>query len=188
VDDPVITFATVPDCVAWFEQHHADHAGFLCRIGKGAYAVETLSYADVLTVALCFGWIDGQKRALDEAYWLQRFTRRGPRSKWSKINREKAEALIASGEMRPAGQKAVAAATADGRWEAAYAGASAATVPADLTEALAADPVAKAFFETLSGNNRYAILYRIQDAKKPATRAARITKFVDMCRRHETIH
>jgi uncharacterized protein YdeI (YjbR/CyaY-like superfamily) len=186
VDDPIIAFADVPECVAWFSEHHAEHTGFLCKLGKGAHA--TVAYQDVLQVALCFGWIDGHKRKLDDAYWLQRFTRRGSRSKWSKINRDKAEALIAAGEMRPAGQAAIDAAKADGRWDAAYAGASTATVPDDLAAALAADPVAAAFFKTLTGNNRYAILYRIHDAKKPETRAARIAKFVGMCARHETVY
>jgi uncharacterized protein YdeI (YjbR/CyaY-like superfamily) len=186
VDDPVIDFADVAGCVAWFERHHGDHAGFWCRLGKGVHA--TVAYSDVLTVALCFGWIDGQKRAGDDAYWLQRFTRRGPRSKWSKINRDKADVLIVAGEMRPAGQGAIDAAKADGRWDAAYAGAATATVPDDLAAALAADPEAAAFFATLDGNNRYAILYRVQDAKKPETRAARIAKFVGMCSRHETIY
>ena len=164
--DPVVSFVTVDECVAWFEQNHEAATGFLCKIGKGDAAAETVGYQDVLTVALCFGWIDGQKRSLDDRYWLQRFTPRGPRSKWSKINRDKAEALIASGEMRPSGRRAIDAAKADGRWEAAYAGAATAVVPADLAAALAEDPAALAFFETLSGNNRYAILYRIQDAVK----------------------
>jgi uncharacterized protein YdeI (YjbR/CyaY-like superfamily) len=186
--EPIITFPDVPACVAWFERHHDDTAGFLCRIGKGEYAAQTVSYPEVLTVALCFGWIDGQKRSLDEGFWLQRMTPRGPRSKWSKINREKAEALIASGEMRPSGQRAIDAARADGRWDAAYAGSAAAEVPDDLAAALAADPVAAACFATLSGANRYAILYRIQDAKKPETRAARIAKYVRMCHDGEVIH
>jgi uncharacterized protein YdeI (YjbR/CyaY-like superfamily) len=186
--DPIITFADVPACVAWFEEHHADATGFRCKIGKGEHAGETVSYQEVLTVSLCFGWIDGQKWSLDGGFWLQRFTPRGPRSKWSKINRDKADALIASGEMRPAGQRAIDAARADGRWDAAYAGAKSIEVPADLAEALAADPVALEFFGTLSGNNRYAILYRVHDAKKPETRAARIAKFVQMCHDGEVIH
>ena len=151
-------------------------------------AAETVTYAEALDVALCHGWIDGQKRGYDEAYWLQRFTPRGRRSKWSQINRDKAEALIAAGRMRLAGQAQVDAAKADGRWAAAYPGQKSATVPDDLAAALAADPQANAFFETLSGANRYAILYRVNDAKKPGTRAARIAKFVEMCHNHETLH
>ncbi len=184
---PVISFAAVPDCEVWFAEHHADHRGFWLKIGKVG-AARTVNYAEALDVALCYGWIDGQKRAYDETYWLQRFTPRGPRSKWSQINRDKAEALITTGRMRPAGQAQVDAAKADGRWAAAYAGQKSATVPDDLAAALEADPQAKAFFETLSGANRFAILYRVHDAKKPETRAARIAKFVEMCHHHETVH
>lgn len=183
----VIAFATKPDCEAWFAEHHGDHLGFWLKIGKKD-ATETVTYGQVLDVALCHGWIDGQKRGYDESYWLQRFTPRGPRSRWSQINRDKAEALIEAGRMRPAGQAQVEAAKADGRWAAAYPGQKNATVPEDLAAALDADPRARAFFEALSGGNRYAILYRVLDAKKPATRAARIAKFVEMCHNHETIH
>jgi uncharacterized protein YdeI (YjbR/CyaY-like superfamily) len=184
---PVISFATVRDCEAWFGEHDADHGGFWLMIGKKG-AAETVNYVEALEVALCHGWIDGQKRGYDETYWLQRFTPRGPRSKWSQVNRDKAEALIKAGRMRPAGQAQVDAAKADGRWAAAYAGQKSAIVPDDLAAALAADPQAKAFFETLSGANRYAILYRVHDAKRPETRAARIAKFVEMCHNHETVH
>jgi uncharacterized protein YdeI (YjbR/CyaY-like superfamily) len=185
---PVVSFATVPECEAWFAEHHGDHRGFWLKIAKAGAAAQTVGYAEALEVALCHGWIDGQKRGHDQTYWLQRFTPRGPRSKWSQINRDKAEALIKAGLMRPAGQAQVDAAKADGRWAAAYAGQKSATVPDDLAAALAADPQAKAFFETLTGANRYAILYRVHDAKKPETRAARIAKFVEMCHHHETVH
>ncbi len=184
---PVLSFATLPDCEAWFAEHHADHRGFWLKIGKVG-AAGTVNYAEALEVALVYGWIDGQKRGYSETFWLQRFTPRGLRSKWSQINRDKAEALIKAGRMHPAGQARVDAAKADGRWAAAYAGQKSATVPDDLAVALAADPEAKAFFETLTGANRYAILYRVQDAKKPATRAARIAKFVELCHNHETVH
>ncbi|HEY7173476.1 MAG TPA: YdeI/OmpD-associated family protein [Micromonosporaceae bacterium] len=185
--ETVISFDTVRECEAWFEQHHADHPGFWLKIGKTG-GPRTVSYAEALEVALCHGWIDGQKRGLDDAHWLQRFTPRGRRSKWSRINRDKAEALIASGSMRPAGLREVERARADGRWEAAYASQSNATVPDDLAAALAADPEAAAFFETLSAVNRYAILYRVHDAKRPETRAQRIAKFVAMCHDHQTLH
>jgi len=185
--EPVISFATASECETWFDENHLDRRGFWLKIGK-AGAAETVTYPEALDVALCHGWIDGQKRGYDDTYWLQRFTPRGPRSTWSQINRDKAEALIAAGRMRPAGQAKVDAAKADGRWAAAYAGQKSATVPDDLAAALAADPEAKAFFETLTGANRYAILYRIGDAKRPETRAARIATFVEMCRRHETLH
>jgi uncharacterized protein YdeI (YjbR/CyaY-like superfamily) len=186
-DQSVISFATVLDCEAWFAEHYADARGIWLKIGRMG-AAETVNYAEALEVALCHGWIDGQKRGYDETYWLQRFTPRGPRSKWSQINRDKAEALIKVGRMRPAGQAQVDAAKADGRWAAAYAGQKSATVPDDLAAALAADPQAEAFFETLRGANRYAILYRVHDAKKPETRAARIAKFVEMCHNRETVH
>lgn len=184
---PVVSFTTVPDCEAWFAEHAADQRGIWLKIGR-AGAPTTVTYAEALDVALCHGWIDGQKRGYDDSHWLQRFTPRGPRSKWSQVNRDKAEALTTAGRMQPAGQAQVDAAKADGRWAAAYAGQRTATVPDDLAAALDADPEAKAFFETLSGANRYAILYRVDDAKKPETRAARIEKFVAMCHDHETIH
>ena len=184
---PVLSFVTLPDCEAWFAEHHADHRGFWLKIGKVG-AAETVNYAEALEVALVYGWIDGQKRGYSETFWLQRFTPRGSRSKWSQINRDKAEALIKAGRMRPAGQAQVDAAKSDGRWAAAYAGQKSATVPGDLAAALAGDPQAKAFFETLTGANRYAILYRVHDAKKPESRAARIAKFVQMCHNHETVH
>ena len=184
---PVISFATVRDCEAWFAEHDADSRGFWLKIGKVG-AAATVTYVDALDVAICYGWIDGQKRGYDHSYWLQRFTPRGPRSKWSQNNRVKAEALIKAGRMRPAGQAQVDAAKADGRWAAAYAGQKSATVPDDLAVALAADPQAKAFFDELNSANRYAILYRVHDAKKPETRAARIAKFVEMCHNHETVH
>jgi uncharacterized protein YdeI (YjbR/CyaY-like superfamily) len=183
---PVICFATVPECEAWFDEHHHDHRGFWLKIGRKG-VVETVDYGQALDVALCHGWIDGQKRGYDERFWLQRFTPRRPRSPWSQVNRDKVEALTKAGRMRPAGQAQVDAAKADGRWAAAYAGQRSATVPDDLAAALAADPRAKAFFEALSGAHRFAILYRVQEARKPQTRAARITKFVEMCHRHETV-
>jgi uncharacterized protein YdeI (YjbR/CyaY-like superfamily) len=186
--DPIIAFVSVSECEAWFTENHASHPGFWLKIGKGTQAGTTVNYAEALRVALCHGWIDGHKKSLDDEFWLQRFTARRARSKWSQVNRESAEALIASGEMRPAGLAAIEAAKADGRWAAAYESQSKATVPDDLAAALAADPVAAAFFQTLTSVNRYAILYRVHDAKKPETRAARITKFVGMCHRHETVH
>ena len=139
-------------------------------------------------MALCYGWIDGQKGALDAEFWLQKFTPRGPRSQWSKVNREKATALIENGRMQPAGLAEVERAKADGRWEAAYDAQSKATVPEDLQRELDANPDAAAFFATLESYNRYAILYRIQEAKKPETRAKRIEKFIGMLKRGEKVH
>jgi uncharacterized protein YdeI (YjbR/CyaY-like superfamily) len=150
------------------------------KIAKKGSGVETIDYPGALETALCFGWIDAQKAPFDDSFWLQRFTRRKPRSKWSKINRGKAEELISRGRMRPTGMSEVERARADGRWEAAYDGQRSATVPEDLQAALDGNQRAREFFETLNSVNRYAILYRIQEAKKPETRARRIEKFVTM--------
>jgi uncharacterized protein YdeI (YjbR/CyaY-like superfamily) len=147
-----------------------------------------LSYAEALDIALAWGWIDGQKRAHDDRAWLQRFSPRRPRIAWSKINCEKAEALMRAGKMRPPGLRAVERAKQDGRWDAAYDSARTSQVPDDLARALAGSKAAAAFFDTLDGANRYAILYRVQTAKKPETRAARIAKFVAMLAKHETLH
>lgn len=147
-----------------------------------------LSYAEALDIALAWGWIDGQKRAHDERAWLQRFTPRRPRSTWSKINRDKAEALIRAGKMQPPGLREVERARQDGRWAAAYDSARTSQVPDDLARALAGNKAAVAFFEMLDGANRYAILYRVQTAKKPETRAARIARFLAMLASHETLH
>jgi uncharacterized protein YdeI (YjbR/CyaY-like superfamily) len=157
-------------------------------MAKKAAGIESVRYPEVLESALCFGWIDARREALDARYFLQRFTPRRPRSKWSRINREKAERLIAEGRMRPAGLAEVQRAKADGRWEAAYAGQRTITVPDDLQRELDARPKAKAFFAELSSQNRYAILYRLQDAKKPQTRARRLEKFVAMLEAGEAIY
>lgn len=177
---PTLAFATQSDWEAWLDEHHADTAGLWLKIAKQAAGKPSVTYAEALESALCYGWIDGQKASLDDEHWLQKFTPRRARSGWSRVNREKATALIAAGRMRPAGLNEVERAKADGRWEAAYDSQRAITVPADLERALDADPEAKAFFATLDSHNRYAVLYRIQTAKKPETRAARIQTFVEM--------
>lgn len=171
---------------AWLEEHHAAARAVMLRLEKGSRAAMT--YAQALDVALAWGWIDSQRRSLDAKAWLQRFTPRTAKSPWSKINRAKAEALIARGAMRPAGLREVERAKADGRWERAYDGARAASVPPDLEAALAQNRAAKAFFAALDGANRYAILWRVQTAKKPETRRERIARFVAMCARGETLH
>jgi uncharacterized protein YdeI (YjbR/CyaY-like superfamily) len=158
------------------------------KLAKKDAPEPTISYAEALDIALCFGWIDAQKRGLDGEYWLQRFTPRRQRSKWSKINTDKAEALIAAGRMRPGGLREVEAAKADGRWDDAYAGQRTITVPDDLAQALAANSAAADFFATISNTNRYAILYRISTVKRPETRARKITQFVQMLAEHKTIH
>jgi uncharacterized protein YdeI (YjbR/CyaY-like superfamily) len=187
-DYPIVLFADPAAFRAWLGAHHASQSGLWLRIAKAASPLQSVTYAEALDVALCFGWIDGQKRSHDAETFLQKFTPRQKRSSWSKRNREHVERLIAAGEMHPAGLAAVAAARADGRWDRAYDSSSTATVPDDLRAALDEHPAARAFFETLTGANRYAILYRIQTAVKPETRARRIAEFVGMLQRREVLH
>ena len=179
-DLPIVPFASRDAWEAWLEEHHAASDGLWLKIAKKGSGIETVSYAEALEVALCYGWIDGQKASFDQDYWLQRFTPRRPRSKWSKVNRQKATELIEAGRMKPAGLREVERAKADGRWEAAYDAQSTATVPADLSRALEKNDRAREFFAKLDSTNRYAILYQIQDAKRPETRARRIQKYVAM--------
>jgi uncharacterized protein YdeI (YjbR/CyaY-like superfamily) len=185
---PVMTFESTDAWDTWLAAHHTDSPGLWLKIAKKGAAGRTVSYSDALDVALCHGWIDGQKGRHDDDYWLQRFTPRKPGGNWSKINTERAAALIASGRMRPAGLREVERARADGRWEQAYESQSRVTVPEDLARALAANERAGAFFATLDSANRYAILYRIGTAKKPETRAKRIDTFVTMLSEHKKIH
>ena len=185
--EPILSLKSAAAWNAWLKKHHATSDAVLLRMDKTG-AKNALSYAQAIDAALAWGWIDSQKRALDKTAWLQRFSRRSAKSPWSKINRDKAEALIARGAMHPAGLKEVERARADGRWAHAYDGARNAAVPDDLAAALSKNKRAKAFFETLDGGNRYAILWRVQTAKKAQTRADRIAKFVTMCAKGETIH
>jgi uncharacterized protein YdeI (YjbR/CyaY-like superfamily) len=183
-----ISFAHAAAWSKWLTSHHASSPGVWLKIAKKGSKSPSVTYAEALEIALVWGWIDGQKGKLDDAWWLQRFTPRGPKSIWSKTNREKATALIEAGTMKPAGLAEVERAKQDGRWEAAYESQSRATVPPDLAKALAANPRAAAFFETLESHNRYAVLFRVHTAKKPETRAARIEKFVAMLAKHEKVH
>jgi len=185
---PILLFERQDDWAAWLDEHHASSAGVWLRLAKKASDLQSLSYAEALDVALCYGWIDGQKNSYDESSWLQKFTPRGARSIWSKINREKAQQLIESGKMKPAGLKAIESAKNDGRWDGAYDSQSRATVPSDFQAALDGNPEASAFFATLNSVNRYAILFRIETAKKPETRAKRIQEFIRMLERHEKLH
>jgi uncharacterized protein YdeI (YjbR/CyaY-like superfamily) len=187
-DLPILLFASPAKLEAWLEDNHAASPGLWLKIAKKGSGVASVSYAEALELALCFGWIDSQKRGLDEQHFLQRFTPRRPRGKWSQINREKAEGLIATGAMRPAGLTEVEAAKADGRWDAAYAGQRTATVPEDLQRELDRNEAAREFFASLDSANRYAILYRLEDAKKPETRERRLRKFIGMMERGEKIH
>ena len=184
--EPILAFARAADWHAWLATHHEQPHAVLLRIAKSG--VKSITYAQALDVALAWGWIDSRKQALDESAWLQRFSPRTAKSPWSKINCLKAEGLIAAGTMQPPGLAEVERAKRDGRWERAYDGARAAIVPPDLVAAFARNAGARAFFEKLDGANRYAILYRVQTAKKPETRAERIVRFVAMCARGETIH
>ena len=183
-----LPFKTPAEFRRWLERNHAASTGVWLRLFKKASGEKSVTYAEALDQALCYGWIDGQVKPLDSLSWLRKFTPRRPKSGWSKINTQHAERLIQSGAMTPAGLAAIAAAKADGRWEAAYAGQAGMEVPDDLTTALRANPRAREMFETLSSANRYAILYRIGNAKKPETRSRRIDQFVEMLGRGETIH
>lgn len=185
---PVLAFATAAAWDAWLARHHADARGVWLEIAKKGAGVASVDYPQALDVALAWGWIDGQKRARDATAWLQRFGPRGARSLWSRINRDKALALIAAGRMRPAGLAEVERARADGRWDAAYEGQRRATVPDDLAAALAADARAAAAFAALDAANRYAILFRVHTAQRPETRARRIASLVAMLARGEKIH
>ncbi|MEA3037652.1 MAG: hypothetical protein QOE79_165 [Sphingomonadales bacterium] len=184
----VLSFADAAAMHAWLERNGPGSAGFWLRLFRKGSGVPGISKAEAVDAALCFGWIDGLMNPFDAASWLIRFTPRRPRGKWSVINRERAEALIAEGRMRPTGLAEVAAAQADGRWAGAYPPHSRAEPPPDLRAALDASPKAAAFFATLKGANRYALIYRVLDAKRPETRAKRIAGFVAMLERGETLH
>jgi uncharacterized protein YdeI (YjbR/CyaY-like superfamily) len=186
--DEALAFSTERAWSEWLKAHHASSRGVWLKIAKKSAGVASVTYGEALDGALAWGWIDGQKRSLNDAWWLQRFTPRTAKSSWSKINCAKAEAMIAAGTMQISGIAEVERAKRDGRWERAYDGSRSSTPPADLVAAFARNARARKFFEALDSANRYAILYRVQTAKKPETRAARITQFVELCARHETIH
>ncbi|HXH64518.1 MAG TPA: YdeI/OmpD-associated family protein [Mariprofundaceae bacterium] len=181
-------FAQQEDWDAWLEDNHGSSPGLWLQIAKAGTGIPSVSYDQALETALCFGWIDGQKKKHDDRYWLQRFTPRSKNSAWSRNNREKALALIASGRMKEAGLREIEAAKRDGRWDAAYDSASKAAVPADFQAALDGNARARDFFAGLDSRNRYALLYRIQTSKKAETRARKIAEFVQMLERHEKIH
>lgn len=187
-DRPILAFDTPAAFAAWLAEHHAESPGIWLRLAKAASGIPSPTYAEALDEALCYGWIDGQKRSGDADTWLQKFTPRGPRSIWSKVNRDKVAALAAAGRMQPAGLDQVERAKADGRWDAAYDSQRTAQVPADLQQALDANDDARAFFGTLNGANRYAVLWRVQTAKRPETRAKRIANLVAMLGRGEKPH
>jgi uncharacterized protein YdeI (YjbR/CyaY-like superfamily) len=179
LDLPVMPFPSERAWAAWLDKHHATSPGVWLKFAKKGSGIPSVYYPQALEVALCYGWIDGLLKSLDERYYLQRFTPRRPKSKWSQINCTKATGLIASGRMKPAGLRQVEAARADGRWDAAYGSPRTVTVPPDLRAALEKNRRAKEFFATLNRRNRYAILFRLYDAKRPQTRARRIAEFVE---------
>ena len=172
----------------WLKKNHATSDGLWLKLAKRGASEPSVTYAEAVEIALCWGWIDGQKKGLDQQYFLQRFTPRRARSTWSKINVDKVAALIEAGRMQAPGRAQIEAAKADGRWARAYDGARTSVVPEDLSAALEAEPRAKAFFATVSAANRFAVLWRIQAALKPETRAKRITQLVDMLARGETLN
>lgn len=177
---PALTFENQAEWESWLKLNGSASSGVWLRIAKKSADQQTVSYAEALEGALCYGWIDGQKKAESEHYWLQRFTPRTAKSIWSKINKAKAESLVSAGRMQAAGMREIERAKQDGRWENAYSSASNSTVPDDLQKALDANKKAKAFFATLNSQNRYSILFRIQNVKKAETRARKIAEFVEM--------
>ena len=185
---PIRAFADAAAWEIWLAAQPRDSSGLWLKLAKAGAGVASVSKAEAIDCALCHGWIDGQLNPFDDDYWLIRFTPRKRRSKWSEKNRARAIELTAEGRVSAAGQAEIDAAMDDGRWDAAYAPQSTASVPDDLAAALGVEPGARAFFDGLDSANRYAILYRVHDAKKPETRAARIAKFVGMCARGETVH
>jgi uncharacterized protein YdeI (YjbR/CyaY-like superfamily) len=186
-DEP-ISFKTRQAWSAWLERNHQTSPGVWVRLAKKASAVESIAYPEAVEVALCYGWIDGAKKGAGDQTWLQRFVPRTATSLWSRINREKALALVEAGHMKPAGLAAMEQARKNGRWDNAYDPPSRATVPGDFQAALNRSPGAQAFFDSLDKANRYAVLFRIQTVKKPETRARRILEFIAMLERSEKIH
>ena len=185
---PTLLFKNAKAWETFLSKNNGTSNGVWLQLAKKSSGTTSVTYSEALDIALCHGWIDGQKKAFDESFWLQKFTPRGARSIWSKINREKALDLIQSGRMKPAGLLAIEKAKADGRWAAAYDSQKSATVPVDFQAELDAHPDANTFFSTLDSGNRYAILFRIQTAKKPETRSRRVQEFIAMLERKEKIH
>ena len=185
---PVVWFETQNDWDNWLAENHPKSNGVWLKIAKKGKGVTSVNYAEALDVAICYGWIDGQKQKFDDQFFLQKFTPRRPRSLWSKINREKVENLIAAGKMKPAGMAEVDAAKSDGRWDAAYDSPGNMTVPEELQAALDANPTANAFFETLNKTNRYSFCFRVQTARNPEIRKTRIEKLIAMLENGEKFH
>lgn len=187
-DLPVLLFVSQHDWHGWLEENHNKHKGLWLKHAKKSSGKQSVSYGEALEEALCYGWIDSQKQAYDKDYFLQKFTPRGPKSVWSKNNVTKVESLIKARKVRPAGLAAIKSAKQDGRWDAAYDSPSASKVPEDFQAELDKNPKAKQFFETLNKANVYAFCWRVQTAKKPQTRKAKIEKFIEMLNRGEKLH
>ena len=186
-EQAVLFFTTPVELEAWIDEHGEESDGIWLKFAKKDSGIESVFYAEAVEIALSHGWIDGQAKRFDDHHYLQRFTPRRPRSKWSRINREKAERLIAEGRMRAAGLREIERAKEDGRWDDAYDSPSTATVPDDFQVALDAEPAAAEFFASLGSTKRYSFLYRITDAKRPETRAKRIAEYVELLARGETL-
>lgn len=187
-EQPLLLFETPSDWEVWLIENHENSAGVQLQIAKKGSGHPSVTYAEALDVALCYGWIDGQKLLMDDKFFIQKFTPRRAKSIWSKVNTEKVEQLIKQGRMQPAGMKQIALAKADGRWESAYASQKNMEIPEDFQAELDKNPEAKAFFETLNKTNRYAIFFRITTAKKPETRRTRIEKLIEMLTKREKIY
>ena len=185
---PIKSFKEKRDWVAWLDNYHAKSPGLWLRIAKKTAEIRSITYPEALEIALCYGWIDGQKKTYDEFSWLQKFTPRGARSIWSVNNREKAGELIRNGQMTPAGLKMIERAKESGQWAAAYASQSKITLPEDFQAELENNAKANAFFTALNSANRYAILFRLQNARKPEARAKRLRQFIAMLEKHEKFH
>jgi uncharacterized protein YdeI (YjbR/CyaY-like superfamily) len=188
VMEEIRLFATQAAWSAWLEKNYHKSSGLWLRLAKKGSIAKSVTYSEALEVALCYGWIDGQKRGESDEAWLQRFLPRSARSIWSKINREKAIALTACGKMQPAGQEAIDTAKRNGTWDAAYDSPKSSKVPADFQTALDASSKAREFFHQLDSANRYAVLFRIQTAKKAETRERKIREFIQMLEKGERIH
>ena len=186
IELPTLPFESKNEFAEWLAKNHDKSAGAWLKLAKKDAEILSVTYKEAVNVALCYGWIDGQAKSFDDKYWLVKFTPRRPKSIWSQINTKRVEQLIASGEMKPSGLKAVEAAKQDGRWDAAYASQKNISVPADFQSALSKNKKAKTFFESLTGSKRYAFLVRIETAKKAETRIKRILQFVEMLEKGET--
>lgn len=185
---PILLFADQSELETWLENNHATSGGIRLQIAKKEAEYRSVTYAEALDSALCYGWIDSRKERHDKASWLQRFSRRGPRSIWSQVNKDKVERLIAEGRMKPSGLQAIEQAKLGGEWDKAYASSRNAELPEDFAQALAMNDEARACYDTLDRQNQYAMLFRIHNVKKAETRARKIAQFVEMLSNGEKLY